>query len=192
MGVVTSLQDQAVQRLLDSMPDGVLIVSAEGGIEFANRQAEVLTGYAGHELVEMSVEDLVPAGLRRAHADHRAVYGRRPALRAMGSHIDISIVCAHRFIERHRGELLTVPVAVYGMGPREADEEAWRRSRGQLDRALAKRDWLAPAATALFGGVDPPRRRGGPRRDQRDWEAIRGWANAIAGLASKTTPAVRS
>lgn len=99
---------------------------------------------------------------------------------------------AHRFLKRHRGELLTIPVAVYGMGPREADEEAWRRSRGQLDRALAKRDWLTPAATALFGGVDPPRRRGGPRRDQRDWEAIRGWANAIAGLASRTTSAVRS
>lgn len=99
---------------------------------------------------------------------------------------------AHRFLKRHRGELLQVPVAVYGMGPREADEDAWRRSRGQLDRALAKRDWLAPAATALFGGVDPPRRRGGSGRDQRDWDAIRGWANAIADLVPRDAAARRS
>ena len=99
---------------------------------------------------------------------------------------------AHRFLKRHRGELLAVPVAVYGMGPREAGYEAWGRSRAQLDRALAKRDWLKPAATALFGGVDPPPRRRGPRRDQRDWDAVRGWADTIADLASKSAAASRS
>jgi menaquinone-dependent protoporphyrinogen oxidase len=97
---------------------------------------------------------------------------------------------AHRFLERHRAELLRVPVAVFGMGPRDRDVESWRRSRGQLDRALAKRDWLSPAAMALFGGVDPPRRRMTPGRDQRDWNAIRDWAQAISRLASRDSPAV--
>ncbi|MBO0701822.1 MAG: flavodoxin domain-containing protein [Candidatus Dormibacteraeota bacterium] len=94
---------------------------------------------------------------------------------------------AHRFLKRHREELLQMPVAVFGMGPRDGDQEAWRRSREQLDRALARRDWLTPAAVALFGGVDPPKRRSAPRRDQRDWDAIRAWANAIAPLASAAT-----
>jgi menaquinone-dependent protoporphyrinogen oxidase len=89
---------------------------------------------------------------------------------------------AHRFLRRHRSELELLPVAVFGMGPRSADEEAWRRSRSQLDRALAKRGWLTPIAVAVFGGVDPPKRGGRDRRDLRDWEAIRAWATALPGL----------
>jgi menaquinone-dependent protoporphyrinogen oxidase len=86
---------------------------------------------------------------------------------------------AHRFLKRHRKELLTVPVAVFGMGPRNPGQEAWQRSRRQLDRALAKRDWLRPAAVAVFGGADPPTRHGKRRRDLRDWDAVRAWATSI-------------
>jgi menaquinone-dependent protoporphyrinogen oxidase len=89
---------------------------------------------------------------------------------------------AHRFLKRHRKEL-SVPVAVFGMGPRDPSEEAWQRSRAQLDRALAKHDWLRPVAVAVFGGVDPPKREGGPRRDLRDWDAVRAWASQVTGLA---------
>ena len=85
---------------------------------------------------------------------------------------------AHRFLKRHRRELGRVPVAVFGMGPRSGTEEGWNSSRRQLDRALAKRGWFAPAAVALFGGVDPPKRRH-ERRDLRDWDAIRSWAAAL-------------
>lgn len=63
---------------------------------------------------------------------------------------------AHRFLKRHRAELVHMPVAVYGMGPREDDPEAWQRARGQLDRALAKRDWDAirwATAVADLGGA---------------------------------------
>ncbi len=82
---------------------------------------------------------------------------------------------AHRFLERHRTELATVPVAVFGMGPRRDADEAWQRSRAQLDRALAKHAWLVPVAVGLFGGVDPTR-RGRPGRDIRDWTEIGTWA----------------
>jgi menaquinone-dependent protoporphyrinogen oxidase len=83
---------------------------------------------------------------------------------------------AHRFLKRHRRELAGVPVAVFGMGPRSDTPDAWRRSRAQLDRALGKHGWLSPAAVTVFGGVDPPGRGNRPRRDLRDWQAIRGWA----------------
>ena len=90
---------------------------------------------------------------------------------------------AHRFLRQHRKELAGVPVAVFGMGPRDADLEAWQRSRKQLDRALAKHDWLTPIAVTVFGGVDPPGKQ--PRRDLRDWTQIEAWA------ASIVTPAAR-
>ena len=91
---------------------------------------------------------------------------------------------AHRFLRRHRGELERVPVAIFGMGPRSPDEEAWQRSRSQLNRALAKRSWLPPVAEVIFGGADPPKRRQATRRDLRDWAAIEKWAREISALAA--------
>jgi len=83
---------------------------------------------------------------------------------------------AHRFLRRHRRELAAVPVAVFAMGPRTDTEDAWQRSRAQLDRALAKRDWLNPVAVTVFGGADPLGRSRRPRRDLRSWETIHAWA----------------
>lgn len=90
---------------------------------------------------------------------------------------------AHRFLRRHRAELASVPVAVFGMGPRRDDEEAWRRSRDQLDRALARTAWLVPVAVGLFGGVDPPRRNRTGGRDLRDWTEIGDWARKVLASA---------
>ena len=80
---------------------------------------------------------------------------------------------AHRFLKRHRTTSRWSPLPYSPWGPRSGDEEGWQRSRAQLDRALAKRGWLAYVAVAVFGGVDPPKERHGERRDLRDWEAIR-------------------
>jgi menaquinone-dependent protoporphyrinogen oxidase len=86
---------------------------------------------------------------------------------------------AHRFLKRHRRHL--PPVAVFGMGPRSDDAEAWSSSRSQLDRALAKHNGLAPVSVALFGGVDPPGKAAA--RDLRDWAAIATWARHLADRA---------
>lgn len=89
---------------------------------------------------------------------------------------------AQRFLKRHRQDLAGVPIAVFGMGPREDRPESWQRARAQLDRTLAKRLWLTPAAVAVFGGADPPRRGDRhARRDLRDWAAIRRWAQQLTG-----------
>jgi menaquinone-dependent protoporphyrinogen oxidase len=91
---------------------------------------------------------------------------------------------AHRFLRRHRGELERVPVAVFAMGPRSPEQEAWQRSSSQLDRALAKRSWLTPVAKMVFGGADPPKRGQATRRDLRDWAAIEDWAREISAIAA--------
>jgi len=89
---------------------------------------------------------------------------------------------AHRFLRQHRKELAGVPVAVFGVGPRDADAQAWQRSRKQLGRALAKHDWLTPIAVTVFGGADPPGKQ--PRRDPRDWAQIEAWAASIVTPAA--------
>lgn len=89
---------------------------------------------------------------------------------------------AHRFLRRHRAELASVPVAVFGMGPRSDDVESWRRSRAQLDRALARCAWMVPVEVGLFGGVDPPRRSSRVRRDLRDWTDIRDWVLKVLAV----------
>lgn len=71
------------------------------------------------------------------------------------------------------------PVAVFALGPRQdAGPESWVRPREQLARALAKHRSISPVATALFGGVDPPKKR--TRRDIRDWKTIEAWADELA------------
>jgi len=122
--------------------------------------AEVEVGPAGRVLDSPARHDLVVLG--------GALYSGR-------WHRD-----AHRFLKRHRRDIAAgVPVAVFGMGPRTSDDDAWRHARAQLDRALAKRSWLHPVAVTVFGGVDPPRRRDRERRDLRDWDAIRDWAHRV-------------
>jgi menaquinone-dependent protoporphyrinogen oxidase len=95
---------------------------------------------------------------------------------------------AHRFLRRHRRALQDVPVAIFGMGPRNATDDAWARSRAQLDRAIAKHAWLTPDLVSVFGGVDPPRRATTPRRDLRDWDEIDAWATKAAELLTDVAP----
>jgi len=96
---------------------------------------------------------------------------------------------AHRFLRRHRGELASVPVAVFGMGPRSDTADAWQRSSAQLDRALAKRGWLEPVTVTVFGGVDPPGSKR-PPRDLRNWETIATWATQALTAVGETAKAV--
>jgi menaquinone-dependent protoporphyrinogen oxidase len=89
---------------------------------------------------------------------------------------------ARRFLRKHRQELGRTAVAVFGMGPRENDSDAWESSRAQLSGALSKHSWLRPLAVTVFGGVDPPKKA--QHRDLRNWEAIRAWADELARPAT--------
>jgi len=81
---------------------------------------------------------------------------------------------ARRFLRRHRKTLASLPVAAFGIGPRQNEEAAFERARGQLDRALAKAPDVRPVSVAVFGGAD--RKKG---VDLRDWTQIRAWAEEL-------------
>jgi menaquinone-dependent protoporphyrinogen IX oxidase len=78
-------------------------------------------------------------------------------------------------------------VAVFAMGPLKLEPDQIKSSRDQLDHALAKEHQLEPVAIAIFGGVIDtsklrfPLNRCMETSDARDWDAIRSWADEIAG-----------
>jgi PAS domain S-box-containing protein len=84
-----SAETDASDRLLEAMPDAIVIVSAEGRVTRVNGRAEALSGYDRDELVGLPVEELVPEGLRSTHVAHRTAYQRAPTVRSMGTHLDI-------------------------------------------------------------------------------------------------------
>ena len=71
-------------QLLESLPEGILMVDRGGRIVLANPQAAHLFGYGQGELHGRLVEELVPPGSRTSHPGLRAGYASKPTARAMG------------------------------------------------------------------------------------------------------------
>jgi PAS domain S-box-containing protein len=71
-------------QVIESMPDGLVLVDNEGKIVFVNKQAELFFGYSRHELVGQEHAILIPESQRDIHDHHRIVYQRNPHIRAMG------------------------------------------------------------------------------------------------------------
>jgi protein-histidine pros-kinase len=78
------------KALLDSAPDPIFGVDADGRIVFASRQTEAVLGYAPAELVGQPIEVLVPERLRPGHERQRSTYLGAPTTRPMGAGLDLS------------------------------------------------------------------------------------------------------
>jgi PAS domain S-box-containing protein len=63
----------------------ILVVNGNGGIVFANDWALQLFGYSPVEMLQRSVEDLVPTRFRAAHPGLRVAYASDPVARPMGT-----------------------------------------------------------------------------------------------------------
>jgi PAS domain S-box-containing protein len=77
--------ERRLAELLESAPDAILELDKEGRIALVNRMAEQLFGYTRGELLERTVDALVPDAFRGAHKRHRAHYRNHPVTRPMGS-----------------------------------------------------------------------------------------------------------
>jgi PAS domain S-box-containing protein len=71
--------------LLESAPDAIVGVDADGRIALVNAQAERLFGYGRDELVGQPVDLLVPDAVRRTHPGLRSGYLSDPRPRPMGA-----------------------------------------------------------------------------------------------------------
>jgi len=71
--------------LLQSAPDGIVVVDADGIIVIANTQAERMFGYERSELIGRPVEMLVPDRYSHSHVAQRQSYVAAPRTRPMGA-----------------------------------------------------------------------------------------------------------
>jgi PAS domain S-box-containing protein len=75
--------------LIDSAPDGFVVVDETGAIVFVNRTAEELFGYTKDELLGLIIGTLIPERFRQSHKRQREAYMRDPRVRPMGLGLDL-------------------------------------------------------------------------------------------------------
>ena len=73
--------DRLFRLVVESSPNGVVMVDRRGTIVLVNRETERLFGYHRDELLGQSIEMLVPAQLRPRHPDLRATFHGNPQAR---------------------------------------------------------------------------------------------------------------
>ena len=100
--------EERFRGLLESAPDATIIVDQQGRILIINRQAEVLFGYTREELLNASVEQLIPAAQRSTHESHRASYFADPKVRSMGVGLEL-------FALRRNGSSFPVEISLSPM-----------------------------------------------------------------------------
>ena len=82
-------QEQRLRATVESAPTAMIMLNPAGRIVLANKEVERLFGYAPAELLDQSVEILVPLRYRAGHAGFRAEFFATPSARRMGAGRDL-------------------------------------------------------------------------------------------------------
>jgi len=91
--------------LIDSSPDGLLLVGADGVIALANPVAGKLFGKTQEEFVGSSIDELVPLEFRHSHPHRRADFAAAPSSRPMDTGLQL-------FAQHSSGEMFPVEVSL--------------------------------------------------------------------------------
>ncbi len=81
--------EEKFRALLESAPDAMVIVDADGKIALVNAQTERLFGHRREELTGQAVETLVPERFRSQHPAHRNAYFTEQKARVIGSGLEL-------------------------------------------------------------------------------------------------------
>lgn len=78
------------ELLLQAAPDAFIVVNNKNGkIAYVNTQTEKLFGYNKKELLNKTIEMLIPPAQREQHIKHRDAYSEKPKPRRMGSNLSL-------------------------------------------------------------------------------------------------------
>jgi len=91
--------------LIDSCPDGLLLVDRDGTIRLANPVASEMFGRTEADLVGSSIDGLVPTEFRATHPQRRAAYTAAPTNRPMGTGLEL-------FAQHSSGEMFPVEISL--------------------------------------------------------------------------------
>jgi len=97
--------EQTFQELIESAPDGMVIVRESGEIVLVNAQLERLFGYTREELLGQPIEILVPEKLRAGHPARVQQYVQNPKFRPMAAGLQL-------FGQRKDGSVIPVEISL--------------------------------------------------------------------------------
>ncbi|WP_083901131.1 PAS domain S-box protein [Azospirillum sp. B4] len=131
------------RQVVESAPNAMVMINAQGRIEMVNTQAERLFGYARDEMLGQTVEMLVPDRFRHGHPEKRALFFSDPRSRPMGAGRDL--------FGRHK-DGSEFPVEI-GLNPIETDGETMvlsaivdisdrKQKEARIQAALREKDLL--------------------------------------------------
>lgn len=73
------------EKVLDSLPDGLIVIDSSQTIVYVNQTAEWLFGYHRSDLLDSKLEMLIPERFRSEHDDHALKFIKDPYTRSMGA-----------------------------------------------------------------------------------------------------------
>ncbi|MFT5376240.1 MAG: two-component system sensor histidine kinase/response regulator, partial [Candidatus Latescibacterota bacterium] len=86
-------REERFRSVLESTPDGMIIVGTSGRIVLVNARIEEMFGYGREELIGQPIEMLVPERFRPNHQSQLKGYTRNPHLRQMGEGHELYARC---------------------------------------------------------------------------------------------------
>ncbi len=144
--------EKLFHSVIEASPAGMLIVDEDGKIVLANRAAGEQFGYRPSELVEQSIDVLVPDAYRKGHAELRARYMSQPETRAMGAE-------RHLFALRKDGSEFPVDISLHPIEIQQRHMvlayvlDATDRRRAERDREQQQAMERLAMLGQLAGGV---------------------------------------
>jgi two-component system, chemotaxis family, CheB/CheR fusion protein len=140
--------ESKLRLVVESAPNGIMMVDGDGRIVLVNAQMETLFGYRRDELLGQPMEMLVPERFRAKHPQYRTDFFAHPEARAMGAGRDL-------FGRRKDGSEFPVEIglnpiataegllilgAIVDITERKRAEERLRAAREQAEAASRAKD----------------------------------------------------